>query len=81
MLPDLLACCTVDFLGHIFRKLRFRNKDECQREAGNAASKKSEKEHDSDYVVELDDPWYRPSEVVLPFSVSRHPTHRESKFK
>ena len=71
----------MDSLGHVFRELRFRNKGERQREAGNAASKKREEEYDSDYVVELDEPWYRPSEVVLPFSVSRYPTHGESKFK
>jgi hypothetical protein len=81
VLPDFLTCCTVDSLGHIFRELRFRNKGECQWEAGIAASKKSEEEHNSDYVVELDEPWHRPREVVLPFSVTRFPTHRESKLK
>lgn len=81
MLPDFLACSTVDSLWHVFGELRFRNKGECKREAGNAASKKSEEEQDSSHVVELDKPWYRPSELILPFSVTRYPTHRESKFK
>lgn len=81
ILPDFIACRTVDSLRHVFRELRFRNKGERQWEAGNTASKKSEEEHNSDYMVKFDEPWYRPSEVVLPFSVSRYLTHRETKFK
>ena len=81
ILPDFIACRTVDSLRHVFRELRFRDKGERQREAGNIACKKSEEEYDSDYVVKFDESWYRPSEVVLPFPVSRYPTHRETKFK
>ena len=66
---------------HLHRDLARGLEGERQREAGNIACKKSEEEYDSDYVVKFDEPWYRPSEVVLPFPVSRYPTHRETKFK
>lgn len=77
VLPDFLTCRAMNPLWYILGELRLRYESKGDWKTGNHSAEEGQEEKCGGHVFDADRSWCWRGKVVLPFAISRDPTHRK----